>query len=165
MSLRISVLCLVAILGSAACASQPPLANATPSSEALARAVLDAVARSDRTALEALALTEQEFRDRVWPDLPAARPERNLPFSYVWGDLRQKSQVGLARTLATHGGRRYELVRVRFAGPTTRYSHSEVHRETVLTVRDAEGANQDVRLFGSSVEGDGAWKVFSYVLD
>jgi hypothetical protein len=165
MSLRISRLCLIVVLGTAACNSRPPLANAHPSADALARAVLDALARSDRQALEAVALTEQEFRDRVWPDLPAARPERNLPFSYVWGDLRQKSQVGLARTLATHGGRRYELVGVRFEGPSTRYSQSEVHRATVLTVRDAQGAGQDVRLFGSSIEGDGAWKVFSYVLD
>jgi hypothetical protein len=153
------------VLGAVACNSQPPLANTRGSAEALATAVLDALARRDRTALEALALSEQEFRTYVWPDLPAARPERNLPFSYVWGDLRQKSQVGLTTTLAKHGGRRYELVGVRFGGASTRYSKCEVHRETVLTVRDAEGASQDLRLFGSSVEEDGAWKVFSYVLD
>ena len=54
---------------------------------------------------------------------------------------------------------------MRFRGSSTRYSRCDVHRETVLTVRAADGANQDLRLFGSSVEGDGAWKVFSYVLD
>jgi hypothetical protein len=161
---RVFGLCLLAILGTA-CVSHPPLANAHPSVEALARVVLDALARSDRSALEAVALTEQEFRDSVWPDLPAARPGRNLPFSYVWGDLHQKSQIALARTLANHGGRRYELVHVRFEGASTRYSRCEVHRETVITVRDAHGATQDVRLFGSSVEDDGAWKVFSYVAD
>ena len=77
----------------------PPLANTSASPEALAAAVLDALARGDRARLDALALTEQEFRDHVWPDLPAARPERNLPFSYVWGDLHQKSNLSLAQTL------------------------------------------------------------------
>ncbi len=57
-------------------------------------------------ALRDLALNEIEFREQVWPELPAARPERNLPFSYVWGDLRQKSDANLERTLARHGGRR-----------------------------------------------------------
>ena len=56
--------------------------------------------RRDRARLDALALSEQEFRDHVWPDLPAARPERNLPFSYVWGDLHQKSNISLARDAA-----------------------------------------------------------------
>lgn len=115
--------------------------------------------------LRDLALSEQEFRDHVWPDLPAAKPERNLPFSYVWGDLRQKSQAGLAGILATHGGHRYELVGVRFDGTSTRYGTCEVHRDTVLTVRDPSGMQQDVELFGSSVEQDGRWKVFSYVVD
>ena len=79
--------------------SAPLLSNTYPSPEALATAVMGAVERRDATALRALALNEQEFRDHVWPELPAARPERNLPFSYVWGDLRQKSEEGLALTL------------------------------------------------------------------
>jgi hypothetical protein len=165
MNWRTLTLSLIVVLGAAGCSSQAPLANSRRSSEALATAVLDAVARGDRPGLEALALSEQEFRDHVWPDLPAAQPERNLPFSYVWGQLRQKSQAGLAATLAKHGGQRYEIVSVRFEGPSTRYSTCEVHRQTVLTVRGPDGVKQDLRLFGSSVEQGGAWKVFSYVLD
>ncbi len=153
------------LAGLAGCNTAPPLANAHGSPEALASAVLDALARRDRAALERVALSEQEFRDFVWPDLPAARPERNLPFSYVWGDLYQKSQNSLVATFANHAGRRYELVRVRFDGARTRYSRSEVRRDTVVTVRDAEGTERDLRLFGSSVQQAGAWKVFSYVVD
>lgn len=142
-----------------------PLGNAYPSSETLAIAVLDAVERRDAERLRALAVNEQEFRDHVWPDLPAARPERNLPFSYVWGDLRQKSELSLDRTLARHGGRRYSLVSTRFDGDTTRYPSYVVYRETVLRVRDESGAMSELRLFGSSLEKDGTWKVFSYVVD
>jgi hypothetical protein len=145
--------------------SSPLLGNAHPSSQALAAAVLDAIARRDVATLRGLALNEQEFREHVWPELPASRPERNLPFSYVWGDLRQKSETSLTQTMARHGGRRYTLVSVRFAGETTRYPSYTVYRETVLKVRDDQAIEADLRVFGSSVEKDDTWKVFSYVVD
>jgi hypothetical protein len=128
-------------------------------------AVLSRIEQRDSAALRALALNEEEFREQVWPELPAARPERNLPFSYVWGDLRQKSETYLERTLAHHGGRKYVLVSVRGTGETTRYPSYTVSRDTVLTVRDETGAEIDLRLFGSTIQKDGAWKVFSYVVD
>jgi hypothetical protein len=131
---------------------------------AVAASVLDAIANRDRSKLESLALNEEEFRAHVWPDLPASRPERNLPFSYVWGDLHQKSEIRLAATLNEHGGKRYALERVSFAGSTD-YVHYRVHREATLSVRDADGAAKDLMVFGSMLEKDGAWKVFSYVVD
>jgi hypothetical protein len=128
-------------------------------------AVLDAIQRRDVVTLRSLALNEQEFREHIWPELPASRPERNLPFSYVWGDLHQKSEAALVQTLARHGGRRYVLVSVRFAGEATRYPSYTVYRETVLKVRDDAGTEAELRVFGSSLEKDDAWKVFSYVVD
>ena len=128
-------------------------------------AVLDALARNDRPALDALALSEQEFRDHVWPELPAARPERNLPFSYVWGELNQKSGIALTQTLAEHGGKRYELKRVVFGGDETRYGSYRVRREATFDVIDASGTQTSLRVCGSFIEKDGVWKVFSYVID
>lgn len=111
-------------------------------------------------------MSEQEFRDHVWPDLPAARPERNLPFSYVWGDLRQKSDSSLARILAGYGGRRLPVAGVRFAGGTTQYATYLVHRDTRIALKDGDGAGGDeIQLFGSVLEKDGRFKVFSYVVD
>jgi hypothetical protein len=149
----------------AGCGAPPPLSSTQDSAEALAREVLSAFARGDEARLGALALNEQEFRDHVWPDLPAARPERNLPFSFVWGDLRPKSEYSLQQALAEHGGQPYTLASVRFDGETTRYGSYAVHRVTVLRVRDGRGQEADLRLFGSMLEKDGAWKVFSYVTD
>jgi hypothetical protein len=153
----------LALTVTAACSRVPPLAHTHPSASALASAVLDALARRDRATLEALALSETEFRDHVWPQLPAARPERNLPFSYVWGDLKQKSAQTLSSVMAREGGNRYELIDVRFAGETD-YRTYRVHREATLRVRDASGAETDLRVCGSMLEQDGAWKVFSYVV-
>ena len=129
-----------AVAFSLACQSVPPLGNTFDSPEALGRAVLDGVARRDRARLDELALSEQEFRDHVWPDLPAARPERNLPFSYVWSDLHQKSTASLSTTLAEHGGARFELRRVRFLAPTTQYARSTVHRQAAFDAIDSSGS-------------------------
>jgi hypothetical protein len=126
--------------------------------------MLSALASRDRHGLEALAVTEREFRDQVWPDLPSARPERNLPFSYVWGDLHQKIELGLAKTLEQHGGIRYELQRVSFDGETD-YRSYRIHRRTTLTVVSPSGDTIPLRVCGSMIEKDGQWKIFSYVVD
>jgi len=156
-----SVLALAVV---AACSRVPPLANTRASANDVAIAVLDGLARGDRGGLEALAVSETEFRDQVWPQLPAARPERNLPFSYVWGDLRQKSAGALNNTLVRVGGQRYELVSVSFSGRTD-YDTYTVHREATFRVRESAGEQTDLRVCGSMIEKDGAWKVFSYVVD
>jgi hypothetical protein len=142
-----------------------PLQHAQPSALALGNAVLEAVARRDDIRLRALALDESEFKHRIWPALPAARPERNLPFGYVWTDLRQKSEQQLRQALRVHGGRRRQLEAVRFDGKTSEYGSYRVHRETVLVLREASGPRQELRVIGSMVEADGLWKVFSYVAD
>jgi hypothetical protein len=158
----------VLVIGLAALAacgpSKAPLADTRDSAAAVAEAVIAAITTGDRAALSSLALSEQEFRDHVWPELPAARPERNLPFSYVWGDLRQKSDGSLGALLATHKGQRYTLVAVRF-GDRTPYQTYTVHRASTFVVRDTGGQEQELRLCGSMIEQGGRWKVFSYVVD
>jgi hypothetical protein len=156
------VLVTVAVAGGA-CHQPPRLEHSHASASALAGALLDALHRRDGSALERVALDEREFRQHVWPHLPAARPERNLPFSYVWADLHQKSTSALAGTLARHGGRRYRLLAIEFNGETD-YGPYRVHRETTLRVDRGDGA-MDVRVCGSLMEMNGQWKVFSYVVE
>jgi hypothetical protein len=147
------------------CGRPAPLPHSQGSPEELARAVLVAIERRDVEALSNLALNEDEFREHVWPELPASRPERNLPLSYVWGDLRQKTNAALGQTLARHGGRKYELRAVRFTGEATEYSSYRVMRKSEVTVREPQGGEQTLRVFGSVIEKGGRFKVFSYVTE
>jgi hypothetical protein len=159
----VSLLLLLAVL-SGCQSSPPPLGGTRESAIGLARDVLQALAAGDTAALESLALSEQEFRDHVWPDLPAARPERNLPFSYVWGDLKQKSDTSLRGSLRRMRERSLTLIDVRFGGESV-YGRSRVHRDSVFVVRSPDGATEDLEVCGSLIERDGRWKVFSYVVD
>ena len=143
----------------------PQLAQTFDSAEAAARAVLEALAARDIGTLAHLAVTEHEFREIIWPELPSSRPEINLPVAYAWGTLAQNSQGSLASTLAAHGGRRYTLVTLRVTGRSTRYDTFTVHRDVALDVTDDAGVRRQVRVFGSLLERNGRWKVFSFVTD
>ena len=167
-SLLLSSACVLACLALTGCVDNTDgagLRQTFSSPEALSEAVLAALGDNDIATLRTLALDELEFRTAVWPDLPASRPERNVPFDYAWGDLHQKSNNSLRRLVARFGGRRYELVKVRFAGETTPYRSYKVHRETILDLRNEQGEAVRLALFGSILERDGKFKLFSYVVD
>jgi hypothetical protein len=110
-------------------------------------------------------VTEPEFRRNVWPALPASRPEVNMPADYVWQDTHTRSLHALTGTLDRFGGQRLRLGAVQFGGASTNYGPFRIHRKTRLTVHDANGAPVDIRIFGSLLETDAGWKVFSYVVD
>jgi hypothetical protein len=156
---------LLALAGVGCQSPPPPVTSVLPTPEALASAVLNALAARDETALRDLALTEAEFRSRIWPDLPASRPERNLTADYVWGELAQKSGLELRGTLQRFGGQRFTLRGVEFTGETTEYQTFAVSRKSELVVTDATGMEQRIRVFGSVLRVDGGVKVFSYVVD
>lgn len=154
-----------ALLSSTACGGTPALAAALPSDEALAHAVLDGIARRDADALMRLAVTREEFEQIVWPALPASRPEVGMPASYVWHDTFNKSRAYLARTLSQYGGRRFTLIRVDTRGRTTEHGTHTIGRETHLVVRDDDGQQHTLRLFGSIIRQHGRSKVYSYIVD
>jgi len=135
------------------------------SPEAVAGAVVRGFADRNLEALQELAVTEAEFRLVVWPKLPASRPERNLPFEYVWKDLAAKSEDNLRARLAKWEDRGFVLVSLLFKGGVTDYGTYKVHRDTELRLRDKDGREETGRLFGSIIEYQGRFKIFSYVVD
>lgn len=141
------------------------LMHSSSSAEEISEAVLEALASGDFERLQQLSVTENEFRSLVWPELPSSRPERGLPFEYVWGDLHQKSNNELRRLFARENGKQYELLTVDFEGDSTVYDTFTVHRESKLKVRGPENVESEERFFGSILERDGQYKLFSYIVD
>jgi hypothetical protein len=155
----------LSLLGAAACGSSVPLTNTFESPDAVGRAVLRGLAARDVEGLSALAVGEDEFRELVWPKLPTSRPGRNIPWDYAWKDLHSKSRLQLLARSQEWKDRGFELVSVRFQGDTTDYETYRIYRKTVLTLRDRTGQETQARLFGSMIEQNGRYKVFSYVVD
>jgi hypothetical protein len=101
----------------------------------------------------------------VWPELPTSRPERNVPFDYAWGQLKQNSDGSLGQTLARYGGRPLRLVQTRFTGETTAYQSFSVMRDSEIVAADETGRELILHLYGSAMVKDGRYKLFSYVVD
>lgn len=135
------------------------------SPDALARAFLDALEREDGERLRSLALSEEQFRVYVWPQLPSSKPERNVPFEFGWGDLHQKSHNALVGTFSRYKGVPLDLVEVRFEDGATDYETYIVHRDARVKVRRENGKEEWLDLFGSVMEWNGRFKLFSNVTD
>lgn len=131
----------------------------------MAQAVLDGLAHRDVSRLKALALSETEFRDHVWPELPTSRPERNVPFAYAWGQMKQRSDGSLNNTIGRYAGRSLKFVRAGFTGETTQYRSFRVMRDSEVVALDETGRELVLRLYGSAMVKDGRYKLFSYVVD
>jgi hypothetical protein len=171
-SAAVRYLVVAAVVLTAACStpaeptgSNEPLANTFESPEALARGVLDALAIRDLNRLKSLALSEAEFKTHVWPELPASRPERNVPFEYAWGQMKQRSDGSLSGTVGRYGGRQLRFVRTRFTGETTDYQTFSVMRDSEIVAADEAGREVILRLYGSAMVRNGRYKLFSYVVD
>jgi hypothetical protein len=163
---------LLAVLLTAACSipaeptrSAGPLAHTFESPDALARTILVALAGRDVDRLRQLALTEDEFREHVWPELPTSRPERNVPFDYAWGQLKQHSDSSLSETVGRYGGRPLRFVRTAFSGESTTYQTFTVIRESEIIAADESGRELVLRLYGSALVKDGRYKLYSFVVD
>lgn len=149
----------------AAPSSKIPLSNTFETPEALAQAVLDRLARRDIDGLRALALSEQEFKDHVWPELDTSRPERNVPFEYAWGQLKQRSDGVLDSTVSRYAGQPLRFLRTSYRGETTQYKSFAVMRENEIVAADDTGKELVLKLYGSAMAKDGRYKLFSFVVD
>lgn len=163
---------IAAVVMTAACSapaeptrSAAPLSNTFDSPEALAQAVLDGLAARDLARLRSLALSEAEFRDHVWPELPTSRPERNVPFEYAWGQMKQRSDGSLQETFNRYSGKQLKFMRAGFTGETTTHQSFAVRRESEVIAADETGRELVLRLYGSVLIKDGKAKLFSYVVD
>jgi hypothetical protein len=134
-----------------------------PSPEALAEVFQQALEAEDRTRLEEIALTEREFRLEVFPEMPAYG---NIPPGFAWSQLASRSLYGLSSVLHSHGGQGWVLEEIVFRGGTTAYQTFVVHREPVLRLRHRRtGETRTLASFGSVLEHDGRYKLFSFNID
>ena len=165
-------LIMAAVLATAACSApaEPTrtpsrLSNTFDSPESLAQAVLSALERQDLDALHRLPLSESEYREHVWPELPVSRPERNVPFDYSWAQMKQRSDGSLQQTFGRYASKRLAFVQTRFTGETTQYGSFTVMRESEVIARDENGRDLILRIYGAAMVKQGRVKMFSYVVD
>jgi hypothetical protein len=139
------------------------LAGSQPSPEEVCRKFLDALREEDAVAIRSLAISSEEFAEFIWPRLPASNPKTNLTVEFVWNQMHMHSLADLGETFSRHKGKDYELVDIRFDKETEDYGSYKVHRDTRLLIADSEGRRKELSLFGSLLEMNDEFKIFSFV--
>lgn len=156
---------LMLALGTAGCAHPSLSPEALPTRETLVHDVVDALGRGDRERLVKLAVSDSEFRELIWPRLPASRPAVGMPVEYLWADTSAKSRGHLSQTLARYGGRAWRVDALIPGRAPVDYGTFRVHSGASVRLRGDDGTLVTTQVFGSLIEQGHAWKVFSYVVD
>ena len=72
-----------------------------------------------------------------------------------------RNLAGLQKTMG-YAGRRLQFVSIRLADGLQEYDGFRMHRDVRLTVRDSDGKEFEVKLFGSILEAGGKFKIYSF---
>lgn len=127
-----------------------------------------ALAAGDTAAVEALRITEAEYRGVLIPgsvapgEPPQVVSEQGL--EYFWTEMSQKSAAHRAAILARFGGRPLTRVRYSFDKGEREFAGYKAYQRLRLVLRDEQG--QEVELgTGSIVERDGVFKFASFIRD
>jgi hypothetical protein len=141
-----------------------PVINSRSSPEALAGRFLELLAAEDREGVRSLRVTRDEFCKYVWPELASSRVP-NVTCEFAWDQATLNSNAGFNEIWPSHKGKRYEIVSLEFLKGVDAYPTYKVHKKPLLLVKDENGARKEVRFFGSMLELDGQYKLFSFVND
>lgn len=138
------------------------LTNASGSPEEACQRVLDALAISDAEAMHGLRITRYEHDSVLVPNMPIGQADpATTDLGYAWFLLEQNNVKGIRRAITKHGGKSFRVVSVRFTKPSQKHGPVTLHKGTEVTVKDGEGIEQVLPMFGSIIEHGGRFKVVS----
>lgn len=156
-----------------ACAARYQLTNTTPSIDVIGQKVLAAVQKNDYKELDVMRITEQEFRELIFPGLPIGKIEQwQKNFDFVWGDVNTKSKYGLQLVLGRYGGKKFSYVKTIFKRGVMQYETQssvpfrkqsyKAHESSRIIVKDENGTETELKLFGAIIEYRGKYKIMSF---
>lgn len=132
------------------------------SPDQLGLAVIDALNNKDIEQLNRLRVQREEFLDWIWPKFPASRPPSNFPGDFAWSNMNKKCNIGMKKWIDRYGGHTLKFVSIRFDRPQETYDGFRLLRGTVLTLQNAAGKKQELKILGSVVVKDNRYKLLSY---
>jgi hypothetical protein len=132
------------------------------SRDSLVAGFLSALGSRDTLALTSMAVTRSEFAYLYYPTTPQRRPPYELEPGLMWHLLLQRSDRGLRRSLAAHGGQRLLLLSYDCGTEVSREGDNTIAGPCVMQVRDERGRTLSLRLVGQIIERGGRYKFLSY---
>ena len=138
------------------------LSGVSSSPEALTRRYLEAVARSDTSALRDMHISRAEYAYLYFPSSRMMAPPYELPPDVAWMLHTAESNKGIESILRRFGGDRLELDAIRCPGEPLEEGPNTVRRDCVVRYRTKGRPTLEQPLFAAIIERDGRFKFFSY---
>ena len=137
-----------------------PFTGGTKSMKALAAAILGAFHAERADSLLSLCVTQNEFRDILWPEFPQSRPATGLRWDDAWPVLYGRLNGGSRAAVREYGGHVYTLSRVETTSITP-YRNFKLHNGVTVVAKDDTG--REVRFTGvrAIAERRGRFKIYS----
>ena len=132
--------------------------NSLDSPDQLGLAVVDALNQKNIEKLNELRVQRKEYLSWIYP----AFPKSNFPPDFAWSNLNKKCNVGMRRWINRYGGLNLNFVNIRFDKPTESYKGFQLLRGTVLTLKNSEGQELNLKILGSVVLNGNRYKLLSY---
>jgi hypothetical protein len=139
-----------------------PLENARTSEWELCEAVLRALKAGDGKALQALRITETEYKQHLFPEFPATRAGTDTNADFHWDYLSIRSVRGVQNAINEFGGEDLELLDIIVEGVDKYPTYNLLRRVDLKVRRKPTGEERTIRVFGSIVELDGQYKILGF---
>lgn len=138
------------------------LSHASESIDALVRRFATAVAATDTTDLQAMAMSAAEFAWLYYPDSEFMQPPYELAAELSYMLMDQNSRKGLTRVLRRAGGTEVRYLSHHCPDEPKQRARDRLWEGCTIRLRGADGTEATMRLFGSIWERDGRYKLVSY---
>ncbi len=133
--------------------------------DGLVRGVVDALAASDTSAFETLAVGRAEWAWLYFPSSSVARPPYELPPALAWFQLQERNRRGVLRALRELGGHALDYRGYTCDPEPTDEGANRLWTQCVVTIGRDGQSPVTLRLFGAILERDARYAVLSYTND
>ena len=139
-----------------------PLENSKASEWDLCEEVLRALKEKDKKTLQALRITESEYKKYLFPEFPATRAGTDTNVDFHWEYLNVRSFRGMQDALDEFGGMDLELLDIITEGVDEYPTYHLLNKVRLKVRRKPDGEERVIRVFGSIVELDGQYKLLAF---
>jgi len=137
-----------------------PFRGGAQSLDALGRTVCRALHQGRKDSLMALCVTDDEFRDILWPEFPQSRPATGLQWEDAWPILYARLNAGNSHAVRDWGGHQYEFKSLT-ADSIGQYKNFKLYSRLTLVAKDDEGTVHRWTWLRSVAARKGRYKIYS----
>lgn len=131
-----------------------------PDLRTLLENVLAAVDVADGPSAQKSAVTQSDFLNIIWPEMPQSRPAARVPGDEAWDFLYNRNIASFNRTMGDFHNKGLRLVSFK-VGHVDEYTNYRLHQDILIQAEMADHQPVELDVVRTVVERNGRFKVYS----